>query len=157
MKLEDQVCILGQAKKLSILGIRQGLSVFFWDDYNGKQELMMNETPKDGYDPDVENTCFSAFTAAELSAMLPARVMSGDDDYFPQIHKGHRGWYIQYQTNKKGVAVNAEGEIDRPRGYLHNTYRVEYNMAEAFASYLILLLETKLITPAEVNARLANS
>lgn len=70
MKLTDQVIPLEQAKRLSQLGIRQGLSAFFWDDYEGKLQLMMNETPEDGYKPDAENTCFSAFTVAELGAMI---------------------------------------------------------------------------------------
>jgi hypothetical protein len=163
MKLEDQVCTLEQAKRLKELGVRQDASYAAWLKNNCQEEteflcwpVISPGVSHKGYSSPAKGCLegFSAFTVAELGVMMPARVMSGGDDYFPQIHKGRRGWYIQYQTNKKDVVVNADGDIDRPRGYLYNTYRVAYNMAEAYASYLILLLENNVITPAEVNERL---
>jgi hypothetical protein len=166
MKIENQVCTLEQGKTFKSLGINQG-SYFRWIQFRNessppdqwgtvhtvldKEDDMLYYYER-SYLKDMED--FPALTVAELGVMMPARVMSGGDDYFPQMHKGRRGWYIQYQTNKKDVVINADGDIDRPRGYLFNTYRVAYNMAEAIASYLILLLENNVITPAEVNERL---
>jgi hypothetical protein len=157
MKLHDQVITVEQAIRLKELGVAQSayFSYFITTDRDDAPGLNVTNGhcicshPTPPYIKQV-----SAFTVAELGQMLPERILHEDDDFFPQMHKGRSGWYIQYQTNKKDVVINGEGEIDRPRGYLFNTYRAEYKMAVSFAGYLILLLESKVITVDDVNKRL---
>jgi hypothetical protein len=159
MKIQDQCCTLEQAKRLKELGVAQKAIFAWFDDMNTCGTPVFsnasqyhcptccNEAPA-GYEE------FSAFTGVELGSMLPFRILWNDDDYFPQMHKGKNGWYIQYQTNKKDVAITAEGELDRPRAYLFNTFRANHNMAKSYAGYLILLLESDAITVDDVNSRL---
>jgi hypothetical protein len=128
MTIQQQVCTLEQAKRLSQLGIRQGLSVFFYDTYVDNQRLVMNSTPEDGYLPDPDNTCFSAFTVAELGVMLPKDAN--------RIWKKSNGWEFSI------------GDSD------WKNWRKCATEAEARAATLIHLLENKLITAEEVNARL---
>lgn len=146
MEIEKQVCTLEQAKRLKELGVKQE-SYFMWqeslnDDEYAEQHCIGL------YDKESYNYIgiASAFTASEFSDMLPARILYEGDDYFPFIHKGKRGWYVEYQTNKKDVVVNAEGEIDRPKNNLLKTWRDSYNLAEAMAKFVTLLIENKLIT-----------
>ena len=69
MRAENQVCTLEQAKRLSELGIIQGHSLFFFDGWSNEYRIQFNSSHKDGYYKDAES-CFSAFTVAELSIML---------------------------------------------------------------------------------------
>lgn len=159
MNLQDQCCPVDQAKRLKELGVKQ-VGAFSWfiatdrDDEPGFNRASSGGCLVCGHPvtPYIEE--ISAFTGIELGAAIPFRIFWNDDDYFPQIHKGKSGWYIQYQTNKKEVAITAEGELDRPRAYLFNTYRAEHNMAESFAQYLIMLLQGGAVTLDEINARL---
>ena len=128
MKLQDQVCTIEQAKKLSQLGIRQGLSVFFFNCYPAKPSLIMNNNPEGGYMHSADNTCFSAFTVAELGVMI-----------------GTTEWSTNY---KKQNIFYWDAELF---GLPFGPYSTE---AEARAAILIHLLENNLITPAEVNERL---
>lgn len=150
MKLIDQVCTLSQAKRLSQLGIRQGLSLFFWDDYEGKQQLMMNETPEDGYNPDAENTCFSAFSVAELGVMLPASIAFG-----------------KKLATLRMIKADACEEYSQPDSYIVGYYTSDKELlkdwvmgngcerlADAAAGMLIMLIESGKLTVEEVNARL---
>lgn len=141
MKLQDQVITLEQAKMLSQLGITQGLSAFFWDDYEGKEELRMNAKPEGGYSPGSCNTCFSAFTVAELGVMLPFRMRDEEKRENPhlRIYRGENEWHVEYHQ-----------VFSRP--YIRS-YAYE-NLSDAMAHVLIHLLENKLITVEEVNARL---
>lgn len=125
MKLIDQVISLEQAKRLSQLGITQGLSAFFWDDYEGKQELRPNQSPEGGYSPGSCNTCFSAFTVAELGAM---------------IGKG---------TNAASLLYDAvQDQMNRSHSFTI-VLGVQF-----VVNCVIGMLETGRLTPKEVNARL---
>jgi len=65
MKLEDQVCSLGLAKRLKELGVKQE-SYFYWlKDGNEWRIFVSQSNYTDG---------FSAFTVAELGEMLGAEV-----------------------------------------------------------------------------------
>lgn len=136
MKIENQVCTLEQAKRLSQLGIRQGLSIFFWDDYAGKVQLMMNSTPNDGYVPDEENTCFSAFTVAELGVMLPQTIKFCKTQKASIQLSRFNAFTIYYNRHSSGSNV---------------CMQESYKEAEARAAMLIHLLEEKYITAEEVN------
>jgi hypothetical protein len=145
MKLQDQVCTLQQAKRLKELGVKQDSLYYYTEPVPGVPDWwiacqVLNLTEQ-----------YSGFTVAELGQMLPARIFYENDDWFLTTHKGKRGWYIQYQTNKLDAVVNAEGELDRPKLTLFKTWRDSFNMAEAFADYLILLLENKLIEIESLN------
>lgn len=71
MELEDQVCLLDQAKKLKELGVAQ-LTLFTWKVNN--VQSVVTTTPMaywiDKYAPQIGNTYYAAFTVAELSIML---------------------------------------------------------------------------------------
>jgi len=68
------------------------------------------------------------------------------------MHKGKNGWYIEYLTNKGDVVVTPDGDFATPQDALFMTYRSDYNMAKAMASYLILLLKNQLIDLNEINS-----
>jgi hypothetical protein len=150
MKIQDQVCRIDQAKRLSQLDITQGLSAFFWDDYEGKQQLMMNETPEDGYEPEADNTCFSAFTVTELFAMLPASIPFVKKRANLRIVKHDACEEYGYTENYTVGYYLSEKEPVKDWVMGHGRERI----AEAAADMLIMLIEQKKITPAEVNERL---
>lgn len=71
MKLQNQVCNLEQAKKLSELGIVQGKSIFFYDTWmSDKNKLQYNSGHQNGDGYKNPESCFSAFTLSELGTML---------------------------------------------------------------------------------------
>jgi hypothetical protein len=128
MKLKDQIITLDQAKKLSELGVMQGVSVFYYNDNYGSVEF--NRHNIGGYEK--AQHCFSAFTVAEMGTMLP----SGYDTMRFTEHPEDR-WF-GYDTS--GDTFPGE-----------DCWKTE---AEARAAMLIHLLETNTITAEEVNARL---
>jgi hypothetical protein len=137
MTIQQQVCTLEQAKRLSQLGIRQGLSVFFYDTYVDNQRLVMNSTPEDGYLPDPDNTCFSAFTVAELGVMLPENIncFKSNGKFEVSAHK----WQYPVKQIQEGFNFFVvKGDTE----------------AECKSAMLITLLKQNLITADEVNARL---
>jgi hypothetical protein len=158
MKLDKQVCTLDQSKKLVELGVKQDAN-FYWK-VNEIQTVITDFEMKRMIERSLPgiNEYFPAYTEAELLKMLPFIIgcKNGlDDDYFLSIHGGRNGWHIQYKTNKGDVIVNSDGDIDRAVGYLHNTYRVAYDLADCAARYLIMLLESKTLPAEEVNKRIA--
>lgn len=139
MKIEHQVCTLEQAKRLSQLGIMQGLSIFFWSDYDGKVQLMLNFTPEDGYKPDAENTCFSAFTVAELGVMLPQTI----------------NFYKTQKASIKLSRFNAFTIYYNRHSSGSNVFMTESkHEAQARAAMLITLLENNIITAEEISQHL---
>jgi hypothetical protein len=71
MKIELQVCTLEQAKRLNELGVIQGKSAFFYDTWMADKNILQYNSGMvhgEGY-KDAES-CYSAFTVAELSIML---------------------------------------------------------------------------------------
>ena len=71
MKLEDQVCSLGQAKRLKELGVNQD-SFVYWIKHNkeSSQYCLVNEN---GFD---KSHLISAFTSAELGYLLPNHLIT---------------------------------------------------------------------------------
>lgn len=70
MKLQNQVCSLQSAKKLSEYGIIQGKSVFFYDTWMAdKNKLQFNSGHQSGDGYKSPESCFSAFTTSELLLM----------------------------------------------------------------------------------------
>lgn len=92
-------------------------------------------------------------TAEVLGYVLPARIYT-DHDYFLTMNKGKNGWGIWYTTNRLGLQV-IEDEIMERRETLFHTFRREYNIADAMASYLIMLINASALTVDECNEKLA--
>jgi hypothetical protein len=70
MKLQNQVCSLKSANELSKWGITQGKSVFFYDTWMAdKNKLQFNSGHQNGDGYKNPESCFSAFTTAELLLM----------------------------------------------------------------------------------------
>lgn len=125
MKLTSQVCTFEQAKKLKELGIEQS-SLF----YTNRPNYFY---PNDGENCVDTKDVFSAFTVAELCAMLlcDAAEKSG---YNTKWSKG------KFQILYQGEAVK------------------EFtNQAEALAYLLILLIEKGFTMPEMCNDRLLNA
>lgn len=76
MKIQNQCCLLDQAKKLNELGIVQGCSMLYFDTTISNDVPLFNRS-YEGYDEFYNAmSCFSAFTVAELGVML-------GDDHLP--------------------------------------------------------------------------
>lgn len=138
MKLENQVCTLQQAKRLRELGITQK-SLFYHHPLFGKP--VFGETRLNFTKPhrklvcnDKENS-FSAFTVAELGAMLPT------------------GYDTMRCTEIDWVTEEWHGFDDLGKDFPdENGYKTE---AECRAAMVIRLLENGAINAEEVNQRLA--
>ena len=117
MKLEDQVCSLGLAKRLKELGVRQE-GLFWWaSDERTGAAFRLTATPNMKWS---EAHRLVAFTVAELGWMLP------QDCYSYKLYSS--GWAGQYRRNgRKRVHFAA------------------YTEADARAKLLIYLLENKLV------------
>lgn len=161
MKIENQVCSLEQAKRLEELGITSK-SLFYWIpwkaiDFDG---VFIGQECDKGFvhilNGEVETLgageCFPAFTAAELGVMLPEEI--------DHPHNEHSSYYISY-----GFSDTPEGGIkgraicwyeDNDLAPHLETLKITSGETEAQcrAKMLIELLESKLITPEEVNKRL---
>ena len=140
MKLENQVCTLENAKKLSEIGIIQGASLFF---YNKDGSIQYNSHRSTGHYKDAEH-CFSAFTVAELAVML------GDDcSYSFDENKVN----AQFSKSEKPhwIAAYTIGAFNGKEQWLE----FGDTMAEACARLLILLIEKGKRNPEECNKRLA--
>ena len=142
MKLQDQVCTLEQAKILNDLGIKQGVSVFFFDT-GSKNKILINT----GFEKELTGffnfqTCFSAFTVAELGVMLPQD--EDENDEGPWYSLPDKGVDIIGFSVKKYLDSHYEGPCEI-------VYKTE---AQARAAMLIYLLEADIITVKEVNERL---
>jgi hypothetical protein len=145
MKLQDQVCTLEQAKKLSELGINQK-SLFYYTQDNtplnsnlatwGYRQENMPVYVKYLRQSDISTSDlffeYSAFTVAELGMMLPSETLT--------IRRGSE--YLEFP--------NWEWENEgQQKGW--GCFDTE---ASARADHLIMLLENNLIKVKEVNERL---
>lgn len=137
MKLKDQVCTFEQAKRLKELGVSQcGYFVI------GETQP---DNPIESWTVEDEDTFYSAFTVAELSIMLP--------DYHPS-------WRFKITgSSQEKVWVATIIREAKPAGdyYFHTCLafdRIGNTQAEALATLLIALIETKAIIVDEINARL---
>lgn len=127
MKLENQVCALEQGEKLLKLGVSND-SFFHWfmDD-----DLIMGEHWSCGRLANPNEETIPAFTVAELGVMLPTGY-----DSMRVTERGAEMWRTYDESGN-----------DFP-----NIFVTE---AEARAAVLIHLLDTNIISPEEVNQRLA--
>ena len=127
MKLEDQVCSLELSKRLKELGLPQ----FSLWSYNSKNVLCLYTflaKEKDQY--------VSAFTASELSNLLPVSIQSEELTSFLKIYKSHQidcnaiDWIVSYEC---------VGGIIYPWNFGERT------LVDAFAKMLIHLIETGVV------------
>lgn len=131
MKLESQVCSLELSKKLKALGVRQE-SYFVWAEdatifSTGGIGLRMNHH-------DGSEVC-AAFSVAELLGMMPICF---------QVWRGACGGE-QYICRTKRNGSKSRKALD---------YFVAPTAADATAKMLCYLLENKIISIEDVNARL---
>jgi len=91
-----------------------------------------------------------AYTASELSRLLPSLVSHEGDMYFINIFKGNNGWIVEYKTNTLGTLITPDG-IEPKKNSLFSTFRRDYNLAKAMSQMLILLISNNLITIKELN------
>lgn len=139
MKIETQVCTIEQAKKLKELGVIQDSQCYWrhdqvehvdgvnsWSDQESLGEMIKHYDSKWSPDWRDEYEIYSAFTVAELGAMLSGK------NGFPQKGWEDKYWYDHINGN-------------------HQKFKTE---AEARAAVLIDLLERKVIKVAHVNQRL---
>lgn len=152
MKLIDQVITLEQAKQLKELGVKQK-SLFYhhpafdvpvfgetWTTEHGKQ-YKKTQVCND------KKGSASAFTVAEMGAMLPKTVKLAD----VQFRYGVMGdCHVQYI-----IEASESNRILLHKG--HQVWTTGKTEAEARAEMLVYLLKNKLITVEEVNARLCNA
>jgi hypothetical protein len=151
MKLEHQVCTLEQAKKLKELGVLQQ-SIWYWQKMKepvieGCSNLRL-QLFADVHHPissSVVEKNYSAFSSAELGAMLP------DDEAF-DINT-----FLNNRTLQWYCAVLKRDDEDSELEYDWIFDGVGNTDAEARANALISLLEKNLINVEDVNARLMQS
>lgn len=143
MKLQDQVCTLEQAKRLKELGVEQVGAIFYHSHiWNVSWQIRQARFADESF------PYFAAFTVAELGLMLPKEFQ----------YKGTKCYIQIWLQNAAGFSacINKidwfDGQEIHPEIARHTNFKSE---AELRASMLIYMLETNLITAAEVNERLA--
>ena len=129
MKLDDQVCDLGLAKRLKELGVKQE-SYFWWRvECGGRDPFVSNFNSGD-------NECgcvnYSAFTVAELGAILPESLGSSPDDH------GHL--HLGYGTRAVGKWTAGYANYDKRITEIFD----DVKEADVRARLLIYLIEHKL-------------
>lgn len=149
MRLAEQVCSLELAKLLKELGVKQESLFYFYQSkltqfiemqYRGYKEdkCICLET---GMNIDISseriksfNDCFSAFTVAELGAMLPACIIVNDNELcFLRIMKDPKSikpWNVDYHFFE---------------GACSYFLQKEHTETDSRAKMLIYLLENNLI------------
>jgi hypothetical protein len=158
MKIENQVCLLEQAKRLKELGVAQtGLFTYNQHSYkiagaaeDGFWSVLMKRT---------SDSFYSAFTVAELGVMLPdylpntgnLEIGKAGTDHFNINRTVNKWWYnVSYWTWE--TKETRSGDIYLSRKDLH--LQQKDTLAQAMGEMLIFLLENNLITAEEVNERL---
>ena len=143
MKLHDQCCLLEQAKRLKELGvIQQSVACFIGEELHLFEKSFYNWAEQKNM------VAVAAFTVAELSVMLP--------DYYPSWRfkvnesSGELKWVVTVICSPKPPGID---DIHTA----HAFDRLGKTQAEALATLLIALLDTKVISVDEVNQRLLNS
>lgn len=144
MKIEDQVCTLEQAKRLKEFGISP-IGFFVHDEIPFEAGRSFVRQRVDGNFNYTGNPC--AWTVAELGEMLP--------QYYPS-------WRFPVASGEMWVATVICSPKPEGIDNIHTASefdRFSKTQAEALATLLIALIETEVITAAEVNDRLqkANS
>ena len=137
MKIESQVCLPEQGKRLKALGIIQE-SLFYWA--GDKWGIM----PKSSIDFSGDPT--SVFTVGELGVLLPNKIRHNKMDYTYRINKEKSGlWEIKYRT--------------RSRDFKLIPLKIISGKIEAWlrAEMFIFLLENKFTTPEYCNKKTLES
>ena len=144
MKIENQVCTVEQAKRLSELGIKMN-SFLYW-----KKSCLIKNIDKwiiiNSEDSNInEKEDYSAYSVSELDSMLPSTI---DDIKLTQ-------WKIQ--DNNFGIQYRYM--MEEPIKYKTFPDRSIFADTEAKvrAELLILIIENKYVTAEECNTRLLNS
>jgi hypothetical protein len=150
MKLEDQVCSLELAKKLKELGVKQE-SLFWYTCFNdGTTDIHFQYDRK--YVPPAH---YSAFTVAELGALLPKSIFIKTEDEEKKIFSNFRlvtGRNIIVEEEKPVEVWTINYICDTTNQFRNwlfdamltkNIYDV--NEANTRAKMLIYLIENKLI------------
>jgi len=134
MNIEQQCCSLELAKRLRELDIKQGYSLFYWDDSSNTPRLLFYKELQGIHEKFAACECdyYSAFTAAELGEILPKRIeINGIYSFLTQIPSANlKYWCLFYRndfSSLKGCETHDETE------------------ANARAKMLIYLIENKLI------------
>mgnify|MGYP000317131226 CR=1 FL=1 len=132
MKIENQVCTLEQAKKLTALGVTAEPLFWYVIDIDPITPLdIIQKWQHSNFD---QCEKYAAFTVAELGVMLPS-----------ETHTQRTGSEDSEYDNWEWV--------DDGNGNANGLYNTE---VEARAAMLIYLLENNLTTAEEVNQRLTN-
>jgi len=154
MKIENQVCTLEQAKKLNKLGVKQGCSLFFFDTWMAdKNKLQFNSSHSDGDYKDAQS-CFSAFSVAELGVMLPMNLFSEDKKYSTEVYK----YDVSDEQELENIVWSAS--YSEPfQLYAKSLILCEPNLtqAQAMAELLIKVIELKYDNVESINERLKTS
>lgn len=143
MKLQDRVCTLKQAERLKELGTTQD-AIWFWAFplnermISTRKGIIHNTTCddilRDNDGDEFDHAVAAAFTVAELGVMLP------------------NGYDTMRITSKDSHKVPVwQGYDDDGNYFIMTPYKTE---AECRAAMIIYMLENKVITAEEVNARL---
>lgn len=142
MELEQQVCSLDLAKRLKELGVKQE-SVCYWSErYQLSERHLKNTGVRFTSNPDFSGTSYSyhheqdicsAFTVAELGAMLPKDIQVGKI-------------LLRHYTRKAIVGEQwAVGYQNATTGNEHGLMQFADTEADARAKMLCYLLENKLL------------
>lgn len=158
MKKEEQICLLEQSRRLKALGVNA--PSYFTYVFNivlpsDCQIKPTHETASWKALGRLEDggviQYFPMYSAAELSAAIPTHITYEGEQYFFKVIRGSKRWLAEWATNKKELAVNSEGELDRPRGFLWNTYKGNKYLVNVLADWIIALLEENILTAADVS------
>jgi len=156
MKLEDQVTCLELSRKLRELDIKQGYTMFYWDDSKDTPRLLYYKEIKEMHEKFQGAICdyYSAFTASELFQILPNCVATSENDPFNNYRLAiWKFLHIENPLELRMVyncAINYECDTHLAtdnawdRKYLIKNIW-DKNPANAFAKMLIYLIEQKLI------------
>jgi len=126
MKIEDQVCSLGLAKRLKKLGVKQR-GLFFWKTDAGDHYFVAHNSRYMDSNGIIEA---AAFTVAELGELLPDSYKDIDGVW----------WYIGFCKHVDGRQIITTHHLNGSHEIAMSA-RVE---ADARAKMLIYLLENKL-------------
>ena len=142
MKIEDQVCSLEQATKLKELGVEQNAGLFYWQ----WGDLVFGE------DVDYGEPKQAAFTVAELGVMLPTYnwavpIFQGEIDVNSEVCQE-----VRVSVDLLRVATCRIESLDRNNSWKEIS---GITMASAMADMLIYMIESKIISLSDINARLS--
>lgn len=128
MKLEEQVTSLELSKKLKELGVKQE-SLYEWSREHGRKDFELHAYERIGEEDETE--FISAYTVAELKS------------FFPQII-GKDG--VHYRL-KIVYSINWEFYYSHGINIVSFIASIKDTDADAFASFLLYLLENRFIDP----------